>query len=272
MFGLSTQAGGQRLRLLSTDFDGTLHAEYEDPPVPEDLQFLIGELQSQGLKWVINTGRDLSSLMESLGRARLSIWPDYVVTVEREIHCRADNQFVPVEAWNRNCHLAHERLFVRVRADVPRLTQWIKARFRATIYEDPYSPFCLIAGNNPEADVIYAYLQEYCATVPELTVVRNDIYARFSHTDFNKGSALAEIARLLGIGADEVVAAGDHLNDLPMLSRRYARWLIAPGNAIPCVKQTVRDQSGHVSEEYFGRGVAQGLRSLLKALGTEGPK
>ena len=29
------------IQLISTDFDGTLHAEFEDPPVPLDLQALI---------------------------------------------------------------------------------------------------------------------------------------------------------------------------------------------------------------------------------------
>jgi hydroxymethylpyrimidine pyrophosphatase-like HAD family hydrolase len=109
-------------------------------------------------------------------------------------------------------------------------------------------------------------LEEYCQSVPDLTVVRNDVYARFSHADFNKGSALGEIGRRLGIGSEHTVAAGDHYNDLPMLSTRYCRWLIAPGNAIPEVKDAVRRQSGHVSEESFGYGVAQGLRSLLKRL------
>ena len=255
------------VQLLSTDFDGTLHAEYESPPVPQALQHLIGTLQQRGLTWVINTGRDLSSLMETLGRAQLSIWPDYVVTVEREIHCRADGQYLPLHSWNRSCEVAHQQLFTRVRQDVPRLTEWVQSRFKATIYEDPFSPFCLIAGNNPEADIIYAFLQEYCATVPSLTVVRNDVYARFSHTDFNKGSALGEVARQLGVSPEQTVAAGDHLNDLPMLSTRYAKWLIAPGNAVPEVKEAVRAQEGHVSEELFGYGVAQGLRSLLKSLG-----
>lgn len=147
------------IQLLSTDFDGTLHAEFENPPVPEDLQHLIASLQANGLKWVINTGRDLSSLMETLGRAQLSIWPDYIVTVEREIHVRNELEYLPLQEWNRSCDLAHGELFSRVRPDVPQLAEWIQARFRATVYEDPYSPFCLIAGNNGDADLIYAYLQ-----------------------------------------------------------------------------------------------------------------
>jgi hydroxymethylpyrimidine pyrophosphatase-like HAD family hydrolase len=257
------------IQLLSTDFDGTLHAEFETPPVPEDLQHLIASLQANGLKWVINTGRDLASLMETLGRAQLSIWPDYVVTVEREIHVRNELEYLPLQEWNQSCDLAHQALFSRVRPDVPQLAEWIQARFRATIYEDPYSPFCLIAGNNGDADVIHAYLQDYCVRVPGLAIVRNDVYARFSHTDFNKGSALGEVARRLGISPSGIAAAGDHLNDLPMLSTRYARWLIAPGNAVPAVKEAVRCQRGHVSEASCGHGVAQGLRSLLKALTSE---
>ncbi len=44
------------IQLISTDFDGTLFAEFENPPVPLKLQKLIGDLQAQGVIWVINTG------------------------------------------------------------------------------------------------------------------------------------------------------------------------------------------------------------------------
>ena len=57
---------------------------------------------------------------------------------------------------------AHAELFARVRPDLPRLVDWINARFHARIYEDPYSPLCLIAGNNGDMDRIHAYLEEYC--------------------------------------------------------------------------------------------------------------
>jgi hydroxymethylpyrimidine pyrophosphatase-like HAD family hydrolase len=257
------------IELLSTDFDGTLHTESESPPVPFALQRLIADLQAQGMTWIINTGRDLSSLLDGLNRAQLSVWPDYVVTVEREIHCRVDSQYVGLEQWNANCRRAHDNLFSRVRLDLPRLTKWVKCRFQATVYEDPYSPFCLIAGSNPDADVIHAYLEEYCTEVSCLTVVRNDVYARFSHCDYNKGSALGEIARLLDIRCDRIVAAGDHLNDLPMLSNKYARWLIAPANAVVAVKEAVRFQEGYVSQGACGHGVADGLTCLLKKLCDE---
>jgi hydroxymethylpyrimidine pyrophosphatase-like HAD family hydrolase len=254
------------IQLLSTDFDGTLHAEFENPPVPAALQDLIAGLQAKGLIWIINTGRDLSSLMETLGRSELSIWPDYVVTVEREIHCRSSSRYIGLEDWNHACHLAHEQLFARIRPDLPRLMNWVKLKFKATIYEDAYSPFCLIAGNNGDADLIHAYLESYCSEVPDLAVVRNDVYARFCHAAFNKGSALAEVAGRLGIPSDRIVAVGDHLNDLPMLSQRYAKWLIAPGNAVQTIKDTVRRQNGYISEKPHGDGVLDGLDWLLKTV------
>jgi HAD superfamily hydrolase (TIGR01484 family) len=255
------------IKLISTDFDGTLFAEFENPPVPEELQHLIGRLQKAGAKWVINTGRDLSSLLESLARAHLSVRPDLLVVVEREIYAHEKSQYVGWEDWNRTCAQAHADLFARVRADLPRLVAWVNERFDASVYEDSYSPFCLIAEDNKDADLIHEYLNAYCAQVPRLTVVRNDVYARFSHEAYSKGTALSEIARRLGVGRDQVLAAGDHLNDLPMLSREHARWLVAPSNAIELVKQTVRRQEGFVSDEPHGYGVARGLEFFLESTG-----
>src|ERR1035438_8387420 len=124
------------IKLISTDFDGTLFAEFENPPIPEPVQKLIGDLQSRGAKWVINTGRDMSSLMEALARAKISVEPDYLVLVEREIHCHVNSQYVGLEEWNAACVRAHTALFARVRVDLPRIVAWISARFHAQLYED----------------------------------------------------------------------------------------------------------------------------------------
>ncbi|MBU6399007.1 MAG: HAD hydrolase family protein [Verrucomicrobia bacterium] len=251
------------IRIVSTDFDGTLYAEFETPPVPHDLQSLIGQLQRSGTCWVINTGRELDSLVDMLERARLTIQPDYVVAVEREIFQRQDRRFVGLEEWNRNCRQAHECLFERVSTDLPRIIDWLNTQYTATIYADAYSPFCLLARNNDEADAIQEYLDAYCRLVPKLTLVRNDVYARLSHADYNKGTALAEITRQLGASPDTVFAAGDQFNDLPMLSIQYARCLAAPANAIPAVKAAVLRQQGYISDQPWGHGVARGLEHFL---------
>lgn len=256
------------IKLISTDFDGTLFAEFEMPPIPKSIETLIASFQARGGKWVINTGRDMSSLMEALARAQVSIQPDFLVLVEREIYEHDGNRYVGLADWNAACARDHAELFGRVRPDVPKLNEWVNARFRATVYEDAFSPFCLIAGNNGDADAIHAHLDEYCRSVPNLVVVRNDVYARFSHAAYDKGTALRELCRRLELKAENVLAAGDHLNDLPMLTRDCARWLVAPANAVASVKVALARGEGFVSELSRGEGVADGLQWALAQ--TEG--
>lgn len=212
---------------------------------------------------MINTGREMTSLMESLGRARIPVEPDYLVLLEREIHERQETRFSPVHAWNDRCSADHRRLFARIEADVAGLADWINSRFKAAVYEDPHSPLCVIASNNGDMDEIHARLDAYCANQPELTVARNDVYARFSHRAYNKGTALAEITRLLGLSSDLVFAAGDHLNDLPMLTPSYARFIAAPANSVSSVQDQVRSLGGYVSRLPHGLGVEEALTSFL---------
>jgi len=137
------------------------------------------------------------------------------------------------------------------------------ARSEASLYEDDFSPFCLIAESVSDADAIQKHLEAYCAAVPGLVLVRNDVYARFSHEAYNKGTALAEIARQLGVGRQNVFAAGDHLNDLSMLDGKFAACVAAPDNAVPEVKDLVRRQKGYVSHQPWGHGVARALEFFL---------
>lgn len=252
------------IKLISTDFDGTLFAEFENPPVPEELQRLIGDLQVRGAKWAINTGRDMSSLMEALGRAGLDIEPDFLVLVEREIFLHHESQYVAHHDWNNACTRDHAMVFEHVRKDLQRLIDWINHRFRAQIYDDPFSPLCLIARDNGDMDQIFAFLEAYCRSVPKLTVVRNDVYARFSHQGYTKGTALAELTRRLGLTSRGVFAVGDHLNDIPMLDPSVARWLAAPANAVPPVKLLLERHGGYVSPRFHGHGVADAIKYYLE--------
>lgn len=252
------------IQLISTDFDGTLFAEFEAPPVPDALVQILGRLQRRGAKWVINTGRDMSSLMETLARGHIPLQPDYLVLVEREIYSHQQSKYEPLAEWNSACHRDHSELFQRIQSDLPGIYEWISSRFKATVYADAFSPFCLIAADNSDADIIHAYLNDYCRTIPNLVVVRNDVYARFSHASYNKGTALSELARRLGINRRHVFAVGDHLNDLPMLSVEHAGMLACPHNAVPLVKAAVLNQNGYISSLAHGSGVADSLEYFLR--------
>ena len=254
------------IKIVCTDFDGTVFAEFEHRPIPDCLVEQIALLQSQGAKWIINTGRDLSGLMEALARSHIPVQPDYLVLVEREIYVHSGSSYRGLQRWNDSCQAEHNHLFRQVRLEVPSLSTWIAGNHNATIYEDAFSPFCLIAESNEEADQIHEFLEDFASQIPCLSVVRNDVYMRFCHSSYNKGTALSEIRDILGVAATETFAAGDHFNDLSMLQRQRATWLAAPANAIPAVQDTVRKQGGYVSHLAMGEGVSDALARCLQAM------
>ncbi len=253
----------QQIQLISTDFDGTLHSDFGPTRIPEEVLQVIEQLREGGAKWVINTGRDMQGVMEGLERSGVMAKPDGLVLVEREIHLLEGGRYRSVEAWNSACAEDHHGVFKKVRTDLARLTSWVQSRFNATVYEDAYSPFCLLAGNNADANEIHQYMEDYCQEVPGLTVVRNSIYARFSHCGYNKGTSLDEVRRIFGMKVENTFAAGDHLNDLPMLLTKHAKYLAAPGNAVEEVKESVLKQGGYVSVKHEGHGVAEALNYFM---------
>ncbi|MGB9602119.1 MAG: HAD family hydrolase [Limisphaerales bacterium] len=254
---------GLSIKLIVTDFDGTIFNEYDSPPIPAELQEKIEEMRSCGCKWAINTGRDLLELLEGLSHSKIGIGPDFLVTVEREIYAKNGDSYKPVEDWNRRCDKMHKELFKRVKPFLPELHRYVNDRFKATIYADGFSPFCIIAENNLVMDEICRYLSEFCAKVPGLAVMRNDVYARFCHKDYNKGTTTAEISRILGLKSDSIFAAGDHINDLPMLDRNVANYIAAPSNSVDLVKKHIIQQKGYVSFKPGGLGVLEALNYFL---------
>ena len=250
--------------LISTDFDGTIYAEFEDPPILPEFERWIARLQEHGVKWVINTGRDFESLMFSLDHAALSVQPDYLVLVEREIHVREEGGFAEHAAWNRECEDRHREVFLSISKDVRELMAWIETTYPGThLYADIHSPMCVTARNNDESDAIQRRLEEYCESRKDLIWVRNDVYSRFSHTQYTKGTALREIAGNLGIPSDRILAAGDHLNDLPMLTTEVAGWLAAPRNAVPDVRERVEMEGGHVASRECSLGVVEAIERII---------
>jgi HAD superfamily hydrolase (TIGR01484 family) len=248
------------IRLISTDFDGTIHDHFSPKTsiAPELLEW-IADAQTRGVKWVVNTGRMLDDVLSSLYSDELRTLPDYIVSVEREIHQKQNGNYVSHEIWNQTCHLDHQALFKTAGDSIERIRGWLSLNFRAQIYEDPWSPLCIIASHLDEADRIHAGVIQHFDPVPRLCLVRNSIYFRFAHEGYSKGTALSEIARLLEIKKDEIFAAGDHFNDVSMLDGSHAKWVAAPSNAIPEIKQIVRKAGGYLAERPYGFGVLDGL-------------
>jgi hydroxymethylpyrimidine pyrophosphatase-like HAD family hydrolase len=245
------------LRLLCTDFDGTI-AEPDGKPIsPAFFERLAAWRQRGPLYWVINTGRTFDNLRDELIRRKAPVWPDWVVAVEREIWLVKDQRGVGWFEWNRKCELLHTQLFDSVKPLWKLIEDYISLHTKARLVEDAGSPLGIIASCEEEADEISAYMTPLLLNWPMLVAVRNSIYFRFSHKFYHKGACLEAIANGIGVLPLQIMAVGDHLNDLPMLERRYAQHLACPANAVDEVKHKIRAQRGHVSAGEVAEGTVE---------------
>lgn len=251
------------IRLLSTDFDGTLVDHHGVPQVAPDLFAALAELRGRGVLWAVNTGRVLWHIDSGLRDYGFPLVPDFVLTSEREVFRRtAAGGWEDFGDWNRRCAADHDWLF----SQASPLLADIHARFDA----EPWVHFefegermiGLVTETDTQMDGVCEFLERERVRVPGFNFMRNTVYLRFCHEAYSKGTALGELARLSGLAREEIFAAGDHYNDLPMLDGRFARWVACPGNSCEPVKRAVREAGGYVARGTASHGIVEALREF----------
>ncbi len=252
----------REIRLLSTDFDGTLVAHANDPVFDRDCMALIRDLQTSGSVWAINTGRSVDLLESGLADFSFPIRPDYILTSERDIFRPATNggKWEPYGDWNDRSARAHSDLFTTASSLLRDVADFVTRQTKARmLYEGSSEPTGLIAASEEEMSRIASFIDEKRAHHPGFHYQRNTVYLRFCHEDYHKGAALEELSRLLEIPRERIFAAGDQHNDLSMLDGRYAAMPACPFNAIEEVKETVRRADGYVAGKECGAGIREAL-------------
>jgi hydroxymethylpyrimidine pyrophosphatase-like HAD family hydrolase len=258
------------IKLISTDFDGTLVPAFGGPNrFADELIDMLTGLRRDGVLWAVNTGRSPGLLKSAWEQCGLDFHPDFALTSERDVYRPCDirvGEWVDYGDWNQQTLVAHRALFTEALPLLLEAIDVIKARTQARILynfdhvNSPAEPAGLTTRTDSEMDWVVDYLDSLKSRLPKLHYQRNSIYLRFCHADYDKGTALAELGRLLEIPAVAIFAAGDHYNDLPMLDGRAAKHVACPANAIPEVKQTVRAAGGHVSGAEDGYGLVDALK------------
>ena len=248
-----------KAKLVCTDFDGTLAGENPDEPLaPEFFRWLSSSRKVSEISWVVATGRSWESLREALLTHEAPLMPDWIVTVEREIHQVKEGQAHSLEAWNKCCTETHQALFGRHGALLERIEREIGSTDEVTVIPDA-GAIGLIAGSKESIQRTDALVNEIIREHPEISTVRNGPYFRFAHVDYHKGSCLAEIQKLLDLPSFFTFIAGDNLNDLPMLQRKFGHFLACPSNSVPEVITQVKKEGGYIASQEAGSGIAEAL-------------
>ena len=255
-----------KIRLLSTDFDGTLVAHGSDPVLDRGCMEYIEKLQENGVIWAINTGRSVDLLQSGLTDFDFPIHPDFILTSERDVFRPSSNggKWEPFGDWNERVAREHTELFQSAESVLAEVVDFVNQKTKARLLYHSAGLEGLVAENEEELDRVTKFIDGAREKQPKFHYQRNTVYLRFCHADYHKGAALAELSRLLEIPREEIFAAGDHHNDISMLDGRYAQYPACPSNAIAEVKHAVRSAGGYVAEKGFGAGVDEALRHFTE--------
>jgi HAD superfamily hydrolase (TIGR01484 family) len=250
-----------RIRLLSTDFDGTLVAHGRDPVLDRGCMEQIEALQENGVIWAINTGRSVDLLESGLADFEFPVHPDFILTSERDIFRPSPDsgKWEPFGDWNERVARDHAELFHSAKSVLAEVVDFVAQKTKARLLYHSAGLEGLVAESEEELDRVTEFIDQARRNQPKFHYQRNTVYLRFCHADYHKGSALAELSRLLDISPEEIFAAGDHHNDISMLDGRFARFPACPANAIPEVQEAVRSGGGYVASKAYGAGVHEAL-------------
>jgi len=257
------------VRLLSTDFDGTLIGHPSDGRCSLSFASALREHHRAGGLWAVNTGRGLEHTLEGLAIFAAPVEPDFLLCHERELYHRVDGEWKPYADWNALCRQRHAELFRSTASLFAVIEQMAgKSDNHITMLYEGEVPAGLVTSSEGVMEKVTLELEREMQQHPGFGYQRNTIYLRFCHRDYHKGSTLGELCRLENIPREDVFAAGDHYNDISMLDGTHAGMTACPANAIDLVKDVVRRANGYVAENLWADGVAEALNHY-RAMGPK---
>jgi hydroxymethylpyrimidine pyrophosphatase-like HAD family hydrolase len=252
--------------VLSFDFDGTLHDPASDPPVPLGFFEAIRRIRAKhDALWGINTGRSMEYVVEGLNESGFPFLPDWVIAREREIFMPdTSGRWISHEPWNKRCDKEVHGLFKRSRKLLAHIRREIEEHTGAQWLEIDGEPAGLISRTEEEMEWIVGHIAPLVIGEPQLAWQRNAIYLRFGHRDFQKGSSLAEIARIHRLPPARCFAIGDSHNDVEMLDPAHAGMIACPANSVDVIRQQIIAHGGLVTTGVHGAGVVEALEHFFR--------
>lgn len=252
--------------LFSFDFDDTLFT-MGGPAEERRVFFSImrGLRARYGALWGINTGRDpvylREGLMDLFHDDPEAFAPDFTVTMERNVHLAdAEGRLMPGLPWNDACAVAHDDLFSRYGGMLEELMAHLECRFSGLeLRRQANDAFSLVVNDACGLDDVSCVIQDRVGPYEEIVTQRAGPYLRFSHRDYNKGTALAFVASRFRVPPVSTAIFGDGHNDLDAMRHLPEAFRCCPSNAAEEVKAMVACGHGYVSPEPRTRGVLDGL-------------
>lgn len=263
------------IKLAAFDLDGTLLND--DLDITDENLNAVKRLNDTGCKIVIATGRPkflVKEYVEKLGicdyyiacngaavkdnESNTFLIDEYVnPCIVKEIYnlCNANNSMVM--AYSEEYFISENNYRVELfEKRNKKLPEHLKVKFLMSSDGEyisknhPVNKVLIIEKEQDKYEKLYSKLSEY----KELTVTQSsESFIDIMNVNISKRNALAFLAQHLNITKDEIIAFGDHYNDIEML--QFAGYAATTSNAV----QEVKDICGFVSKSNNESGVAKAI-------------
>src|SRR5438045_7519615 len=174
------------IRLISTDFDGTLVAHGGDPILDSACLEHIAQLQKQGAAWAINTGRSVDLLESGLADLDFPIHPDFILTSERDIFRPSSNggtKWEPFGDWNERVARKHAELFHSAEAVLAEVVDFVTQKTKARLLYHSAGLEGLVAEHEAELDRCRQFIDRARVDQPRVQYDRTPVQRGFCHAD-----------------------------------------------------------------------------------------
>lgn len=268
-----------KYKLLALDLDGTIRNRKN--VISDRVKQAIIDIQKQGVKVAIASGRPVFGMRETARDLCLEQYGGYIMAHNGAIivECNTDKvvrrELLPMGQITDYCRFAKENGCNMMTYDDSYLVtsdiedeyivheafvngMELKATVDFSEYNDMPISKCMIAGH-PDSIL---KMEKACQGMfgPKVDNYRSEpFYLEVIPKGVHKGSSLANLAEILGIKQEEVVACGDGYNDLTMIE--YAGLGVAMANA----QEAVKDVANYVTKSCDEDGVAYVVEKFMKS-------
>ena len=234
------------IKLVVTDIDGTLIDSSEK--IPPQLAATVKKCRENGIRFAVSTGRTkelAEPIIKELGITDPCVIANGACIVQENQYLAAhDFSVLPIRETDYVRY--HQSIGNRFKEPIDLDgTDWYKARFQKVMFMD-----------ENKTGKIHNYQKEM-ENFKELYWVTtySDAAVELGPKGCNKATGVKELAGLLGVSMDEIMACGDFSNDLEMI--RVAGVGVAVNNA----NDELKEAADYVAKGSFAYGVMEAIET-----------
>lgn len=255
----------KNIRLLATDLDGTLVRPPTEHALCLELLAVIDQIRKKSnSKWVICSGRGKRSFMRIWSsKLKIGLRPDYLILRGAYIYSHTKWGFYrPHLRWNRIIHRV-------LRTNRKLIAQLLPEWNRAATARFPGVETVVLAPNylllrSSDATIrkhVLEMLQDKRRPFKNILIREYAQQIEVQTMPFGKGLALFDLAQHLHIPANQVLAIGNGLNDVSMMTFSATALTGCPANADTTLMNAVHGMGGHIASKAGIAGVLETIHA-----------